>query len=1520
MFRKLTLCLVALLVVVLRADTAVAIDQAACCLPTTSRLDSLMNPVQGGDEKFFSRPGGPPNILFIIDTSGSMHAWPMTWPTSKGCSHDQINNLGYNEEETYPRLWTGLKTQSDDWFATNKYYDAPAGGYGYNFKGAPSANSWTSPADACGAMPKADRSLCQQCLDTRGYYVQNNSMRRVKGNFLNFYAPRDSGAVKVLADVIRDLREVRFGVMGFQTANTNACWGRKSNNYNAQCLCISQSVGPTCDKSYPLDSSSVESNRNSVLNTLTNHGGDSGKGLAWDACNTPLADALYAAGYYFQSKASPTPFTTYFGPSHAKPSNNNDFANTDGICFECGFNAIILLTDGEPYDEGKVVTLPTAITKDTTECVGCNTSSHLHKVARFLWNNDLRSDKEGVQSVATYTIGFSEDVASSKLLQETARLGGGAFFPARSTSELKQAILDILDNINARNNAFSSAAVNSLQSQTSSQLAVIPRMFPTRNKGWLGKLYRYEQFNEFVLDEDLNGDKDRQDVFLTDKDGNVVAEDEEGVFRKVVGFSDSSGGKTTFGDVAQPYWEAGEQIEKDGHVSRKIYTVTDNGRLKGGKDGLFNQDDALVSFDLKNLEELRQYLAVSGAPLCPTGSGVNYKPGYILDKMEYTPAQASALLNDRAGVGAVLVANPTTQVEFDKLCAALVIQYVRGQDLFDEDKDDSRWDTRPSALGDIFHSSPVVVSPPVDKFLCDMGVSTQCARTLYANSKQLGVPATEFVPENLTIPSSCKADAVPKPVDGYDYYHHKQGMRERLILVGANDGMLHAFSDGVGSQDSTSCNISYDPKTSTGREVWAFIPSDLLPRLQDLLQGHAYYVDGDIMVRDIWADEDNNGMKSANEFHTVAVVAEGRGGTHYFALELQWTADEKPAAVAPRFRWMFPQPCTDEAQRFGKTLFSLSPKAPPIGPILLEAGASNGVARDPSQPEKYSAERWVTMLSGGWSPAGEKGRGIYMVDVWNGRVDKRRDNLLWKWEYAPPGKTSGDAEKPREYLKYGFVAPVAMADYGSNDRPRLDGFFDTAVVGDLGGQIWTLRFHVPGVTDSSGLVTNWSGARSFSMDRQDVNPSDEEDISRRAPIYYMTSLGLQTDTNALRAFVGSGNRYSLLDDGVGSCRYDNPQACSKLGCSQTLVDYKVTRGISDYQQMTNEWADGIYKSTKYTPWETPSSFNYCGPQGSTSFIKATYENRDVKSCPKLTGGKADYEFAHTSVECGQYALNVFDCRVKATGNTLNMGDLDLKQPAASDTTLGRNRFFGIWAYGGSENRVFDEDPNKFSSNMAAQFDERRLTDTGGARGTGDLVNVTDVSCAADGTCSCASGSKTCDAARPLARSDDAGWFYEYEGLEHKTASGSSLLASCSMWNSMHSTAVAPPANGKKSVACSGSYTSKARLFQADFISGAPNCAAGFSEQGVFARYQEREVIAPPPDVSTSIQVSKTGKVKYSTVFLEAGPNREQASETQVASGTDVLQYIYELPVSRDLHACRHDQENGGRESCIPSDM
>ena len=1527
MFRKLTLGLVVLLGVMLRADTAVAIDAAACCLPTTSRLDALMNPTKGSDEKFFSRPGGPPNVLFIVDTSKSMHAWPRLWPSTRGCGDSTLNAMGYEATETYPRLWTGLSSQSTDWWATASYYDAPTTGYGTNFGSRPFlgvdpatnkewAAPWTSAEAACKTIPGIDglagvgSSLdsCKSCLDTRGYYIHDASHRRVKGNFINFYAPRDSGAVKVLADVVRDLREVRFGGMGMQTRAQRTCWGAKTvtSGTAPQCVCVQAPMGPSCDKSFPMDGSAVENNRNSVINGLTNVTANNSNGLGWDACGAPLADALYAAGYYFQSKAAPTPYSEYFG-SGAPMSTN--FSATDGVCFECGFNAVILLSDGDPDEEGKVVNLPSTIINDSAQCVGC-TTSNVHKVAKYLWQKDLRFDMAGEQRVATYTIGFSESPADGKLLQETARLGGGRYAPARSTSELKRVILSMLDDINARNTSFSAAAVNTLQTQSAALTAVVPRMLPVKDKPWLGKLYRYDQFNEFVEDKDKNQDGDRGDIFLVDRSGSIVAEDSSSEYRKLLSTNGGPNGTPLYGGDAEPFWEASKEMEKLGHAQRNIWTVTDNGQAGGGglKDNLLTEKDGLVAFKLANIGHLRQYLAVSGAPLCPSGSALTFKRGLILDRMAMDTVTAAEMMTAQ-GLTDPTVLLPT-QEGYDLLCTALVIQYVRGQDLFDEDGDGSRTDTRLSALGDIFHSSPVVVDPPVDKFLCDLGISNQCVRTLYDSKDRNGNEATPMMPHN-ELPTACNI-TTRRSRDAYEAYHFINRKRERIILVGANDGMLHAFSDGLGVEKSTTCEISYPSGAEEGgKERWAFIPPDMLPRLQEMLQGHTYYVDGDIMVRDIWADSNTNvGSKDWDEYHTVAVVAEGRGGTHYFALEILWDSDGSAASKVkdrPGFRWMFPQPCTDEALTFGKTMLSLNPKPPPIGPVLLES--ATGQKRH-GKDGKGSVERWIAMLSGGWSPGGEKGRGIYMVDVWNGTVNSRRDNLLWKWEYS--GGASGNSQEPRKYMTHGFVAPVALADYGANDRPRFDGFFDTGVVGDLGGQLWTLRFYEPGALDTSTqLIGNWSGGRSFVMDRDGVAANNPQSIRNRAPFYYLSSLALQPETKALRAFVGTGNRYALLENGAGICRFDNPQACSKNGCSQTLVSYQLTRDNTQIQRMSNEWADRLYRSGQHTPWSASTSTNFCSTEGRVDFLKAEFVERKAMTCPKAsTTGTLDYEFARTKVDCGQSSLGVFDCRVRDPGNTLNMNDLDVSTTSTA-TTLGKNRFYGLWVYGGATTRIFAEDPQSTSATQARHYDEVRLSDSGGTVSSGNLVNVTNLECDTLGNCKCAAG-KTCPGTKLMAGTDDLGWFYEYEGLEHKTASGSAVLGSCALWNGMFP-------GSTTGGACSSTGTNSARLYQADYVTGAPNCASGFLGNTGYARFQTRSVMAPPPEPATTIQVSKTGQVKYSAMFLE--PGKSQATEAQVSADMDVLQYIYELPVSRGLHSCRHDRTpNGGPETCIPSEL
>lgn len=95
--------------------------------------------------------------------------------------------------------------------------------------------------------------------------------------------------------------------------------------------------------------------------------------------------------------------------------------------------------------------------------------------------------------------------------------------------------------------------------------------------------------------------------------------------------------------------------------------------------------------------------------------------------------------------------------------------------------------------------------------------------------------------------------------------------RTKMIYVGANDGMLHAF------------------RADNGREMWAFVPEFALPLLKDIADSsycHTFSVDLTPSVRDI---------RLAGQWRTVLVGGAGAGGPHYFALDV--TEPETPSVI-----------------------------------------------------------------------------------------------------------------------------------------------------------------------------------------------------------------------------------------------------------------------------------------------------------------------------------------------------------------------------------------------------------------------------------------------------------------------------------------------------------------------------------------------------------------------------------------------------------------------------------------------
>jgi type IV pilus assembly protein PilY1 len=270
-------------------------------------------------------------------------------------------------------------------------------------------------------------------------------------------------------------------------------------------------------------------------------------------------------------------------------------------------------------------------------------------------------------------------------------------------------------------------------------------------------------------------------------------------------------------------------------------------------------------------------------------------------------------------------------------------------------------------LGDIFHSSPVLVKPPYSKAVCNLR-NTQCIPTLYSAAfAGSTVKATPLSPS--TTP------------DAYDAWRTAKLARPQVVVVGANDFMLHAFDAGSANTGAPkTVDGAWTYSAGTGAELWAFIPPDLLPRLKDGLDRHVYGVDGATMVKDIWYDTNGNGTKEAGEFHTIAVITERGGGARLTALDLT-------DPTTPAFLWTFPEPGTDDSRLMGQTWSDFLPRASPIVPVRI-ATTTNG----PKDPLGRSfEERWVVMANGGYDPAMVRGRAIWMLDAWTG---------TWLWRFT----------------------------------------------------------------------------------------------------------------------------------------------------------------------------------------------------------------------------------------------------------------------------------------------------------------------------------------------------------------------------------------------------------------------------------------------------------------------------------------------------------------------------------------
>ena len=133
-----------------------------------------------------------------------------------------------------------------------------------------------------------------------------------------------------------------------------------------------------------------------------------------------------------------------------------------------------------------------------TTCNGSDKNHSLAGVARYLYENDLRSDISGSQNVTTFTVGFGTvgaDAEAYDLLRLAAdnKHGRGAYYAATSAQGLAKALTSIMGQIASVNTSFVAPVVPvSPENKTYSGARVYMGFFrPETAAVWSGNLKKF---------------------------------------------------------------------------------------------------------------------------------------------------------------------------------------------------------------------------------------------------------------------------------------------------------------------------------------------------------------------------------------------------------------------------------------------------------------------------------------------------------------------------------------------------------------------------------------------------------------------------------------------------------------------------------------------------------------------------------------------------------------------------------------------------------------------------------------------------------------------------------------------------------------------------------------------------------------------------------------------------------------------------------------------------------------------
>jgi hypothetical protein len=429
-------------------------------------------------------------------------------------------------------------------------------------------------------------------------------------------------------------------------------------------------------------------------------------------------------------------------------------------------------------------------------------------------------------------------------------------------------------------------------------------------------------------------------------------------------------------------------------------------------------------------------------------------------------------------------------------------------------------------LGDIFHSNPLVVGVPNN---------------------------TRFFADD---------------TDGYREFARRHQSRRSVLLMGSNDGMLHAFDAGVFVPSADPADpLGGEFSNGTGKEIFAYVPRGVMPAVKSMMLDSTsprhWGVDGTVNAADVFIDPVFTGSPDPDdrEWRTVLVGGLRRGGESYYALDI--TQPDKlqnldpPGILIPDNDGTDPaipncqQPAAAETNtscdgelgypaplwEFDDTVVLAdgtrvrldedpvqSPPLPGAGqPDLAQTWSVPNLGRIRVRQDLGTGEAEVTkhvaIFGGGIDPSDQLGRGnyLYMVDIETGKaIYKAR---LEGGAPAEPAAIDSDQDGEIDRIYIGTLAGFLY---------RVD------LVGPNGELPLIDSVPVPGVPNQQRIVLNagdpWVPRKIFdtmeTVTFQDANGNNVSiQISR--PIYFRPSVIFVAELGEFALAFGTGNRENL---------------------------------------------------------------------------------------------------------------------------------------------------------------------------------------------------------------------------------------------------------------------------------------------------------------------------------------------------------------------------------------------------------